>query len=330
MGQIPVDSGAETWRIVFLDRDTIGPGVTLPAPEIKHQWIDYPSTDPGEVAQRLEGAAVAITNKVPITARILDQLSDLRLVALAATGANVVDIEACRERGVAVCNVRNYATTAVPELVLAAVFSLRRQLPLFRQRVLDGDWQAANQFCFFNPQPARDVACATLGIIGTGGIARGLGQRARCLGMQVVHHSVSGRILDDLELTDLASLLAGSDVVSLHCPLNEQTANLIDAAALGRMRRGALLVNTARGGIVDLPAVADALDSGHLGGAALDVFDTEPPPADGLAMDLAQRSNVIVTPHIAWASVDAMQALADQLVANIEAFAAGERVNRLD
>lgn len=330
MGQNPANSGAKPWRIVFLDRDTIGPGVELPVPKFEHHWIDYPATEPAEAVQRLESASVAITNKVPITARMLDRLPALRLVALAATGANVVDIEVCRERGVAVCNVRNYATTAVPELVLAAVFSLRRQLPLFRQRVLDGDWQAANQFCFFNPQPARDLAGATLGIIGTGGIARGLGHRARCLGMQVVHHSVSGRSLEDLELTDLPALLASSDVVSLHCPLNEQTAGLIDAAALGRMRRGALLVNTARGGIVDLPAVAEALESGRLGGAALDVFDSEPPPADGLAMKLAQRSNVIVTPHIAWASVEAMQALADQLVANIEAFAAGERVNRLD
>ncbi|MEM9533589.1 MAG: D-2-hydroxyacid dehydrogenase [Pseudomonadota bacterium] len=320
---------ASATKIVFLDRATIGPGVELRPPAFAHSWEEHAATPSDKVVERLKGAAVVITNKVPLTAEHLAELPELRLVAVAATGTDVVDVAACEARGIGVVNVRGYAVTAVPEFILSVMFTLRRQLPAYARRVREGAWQDAGQFCFFNG-PMADLSGQTLGIVGTGSIATALGEKAEALGMRVIFHSLSGRELSDRQMVDLDTLLESSDVVSLNCPLNNRSHQLIDKTALRLMRPQAILINTARGAIVDYHALEAALLLEEIGGAAIDVAETEPPPRDHPLMRLAHLDNVIVTPHCAWASQPAMQALADQLLDAIEAFFRGESLNRVD
>ncbi|MFK7957865.1 MAG: D-2-hydroxyacid dehydrogenase [Lysobacterales bacterium] len=318
----------EQSHVVFLDRGTLGPEVTLRKPSFDHQWMDYSFTEGHELVPRAQKARIIVLNKVPMSAEILVQLPQLKLVAVAATGVDVIDLAACKEAGVAVCNVRDYATTSVPEHILSVMFSLRRRLPAYQRRIVAGDWQASRQFCFFD-QPIVDLANSTLGIVGTGSIGTALGDLASALGMQVVYHSLSGRALDDRNVLPLEQLLETADVVSLNCPLTDASRNLMDASNLKRMKSDALLINTARGAMVDMHALETALISGRLGGAGIDVCDAEPPDQDDPVMRLVHLDNVIVTPHSAWASRASMQTLADQLIDAIEAFEAGRSMNRL-
>lgn len=311
-----------TKRIVFLDRDTIGPGVTIPTPGFDHDWQEFSQCKPSQVAERLAHAHIAITNKAPITDKILSALPDLEMIAIAATGANVVDLDACKTRGIVVSNIREYAKHSVPEHTFSLILALKRNLFEYRDQINTGAWQAADQFCFFN-RPMHDLHGATLGIIGTGSIATAVGELALAFGMDVVYHSLSGRKDSLYNLVDLKTLLSSSDIVSIHCPLTEQSKHLINPQSLSLMRSDALLINTARGPIVDLEAVAQALSCNSLGGAGLDVFDQEPPETDSTAMALSVLPNCIVTPHTAWASIEAMQTLSNQLIENIEAFVAG-------
>lgn len=314
-------------NIVFLDRGTIGPGVRLRRPAFGHRWTEHERTAPIEVRDRLADAEIAITNKVPITAQTLEELPDLRLVAIAATGTNIVDLAACRARGIVVCNIQGYAATTVSEHTLAVILGLRRNLFQYRSEVIAGAWQAARQFCYFN-RPIHDLAGATLGILGTGAIAASVGRLGACFGMRVVHHSLSGRTaVDGMVLVDADRLFAEADVVSLHCPLTERSAGFVDATRLAQMKADALLINTARGEIVILEDLEDALLRGRIGGAAFDVAPLEPPPADSPLMRLASRSDFLLTPHTGWASVEAMQVLADQLIDNLDAFAAGRPIH---
>jgi len=325
-GSTAVNGSSKPCRIVFLDRGTIGPGVTLRAPGFPHQWVDYERTAAAEVVERLTGARIAILNKVPLGDDALARLPELELVVVAATGTDVVDLDACRRRGVQVSNIQGYAAVSVAEHALAAMLALRRNLFEYREQVRAGAWQAAGQFCFFN-RPIGQLAGSTLGIVGTGAIAAALGDRARALGMRVLHHSLSGRrAAAAMTLVGLDELLRDAAVVSLHCPLTPERRGLIGRWELQCMRAEALLINTARGELVDLAALEDALETGALAGAALDVAPVEPPPRDSVVMRLARRPDVLVTPHVGWASVPAMQALADQLLENLESFMAGEPV----
>lgn len=319
---------ADNESIVFLDRATLGPGVQLRAPAFSHQWHEYDASTTEEAAARARTASIVITNKVPITRDLLRQTSALKLVAVAATGTDMVDLGACKAQGVAVCNVRDYATTSVPEHILALLLSLRRRLPAYQRRVREGDWQRSRQFCFFD-RPIMDLAGSTLGIIGTGSIARALGTLAGALGINVLHHSLSGRDLPDLSVVSLDELLIRADVVSLNCPLTDASRNLINRQTLRQMKPEALLINTARGALVDTQALETALVTGEIGGAGIDVSAQEPPPVDDPLMRLCHLDNVLVTPHSAWASEASMQALADQLITAIEAFVAGLEMNRV-
>ena len=312
-----------TKYIVFLDRDTIGPGATIPTPDFDHDWQEYAQCKPSQVVKRLVHANIAITNKAPITDEILSQLPDLEMIAIAATGANMVDLEACSSRGIVVSNIREYAKHSVPEHTLSLILALKRNLFEYREQINAGAWQAAEQFCFFN-RPMHDLHGATCGIIGTGSIATAVGKLALAFGMTVLYHSLSGRKDPSYNLVDLNTLLTSSDIVSIHCPLTEQSEHLINSHSLSLMRPDALLINTARGPIVDLKAVAQALKSNTIGGAGFDVLDQEPPGADSIAMTLSALPNCIVTPHTAWASIEAMQTLCNQLIQNIEAFAVGK------
>jgi glycerate dehydrogenase len=311
-------------NIVFLDRGTIGPGVALRPPGFEHRWENHERTRPEQVVERLADADIAITNKVPITAAALGELPRLRFVAVAATGTNIVDLEACRERGIPVSNIQGYAATTVSEHTFAMILALRRNLFQYREEVIGGVWQAAEQYCYFN-RPIHDLAGSVLGIVGTGAIASAVSSLGRAFGMRVRHHSLSGRTdVPGFDLVGVDELFATADVLSLHCPLTDASRGLVNLGRLRQMKRGALLVNTARGEIVDLDHLEQALVEGLIGGAAIDVSPVEPPPFDSPLMRLSRRHDFLLTPHTAWASVEAMQVLADQLIDNLEAFVAGE------
>lgn len=305
--------------IVFLDRETLG--ATLRAPAFAHRYTEYAVTEPGETVERLRDATICITNKAPLRAETLAQLPKLRLIAVAATGTDIVDKAAAAERGIAVVNIRNYAFNTVPEHVLALLFALRRNLLAYARDVAAGVWQTSRQFCFFD-HDIHDIAGTTLGIVGFGAIGKSLAKRAEGLGMRVL----ASDAYEAPGLVDFATILRESDAISLHVPLAEGTRGLIGAEELRAMKRSAVLINTARGGLVDEAALAAALRTGEIAGAGFDVLTHEPPREGNVLLD-ATIPNLIVTPHVAWASREAMQILADQLLDNIDAFVVGEPRN---
>jgi glycerate dehydrogenase len=310
-------------NIVFLDRDSLR--ATVRAPAFAHQWREYAATQAGEVAERLLGATIAIVNKVPVRAADIARLPDLKMIAVAATGTDNVDLAACRERGIVVSNIRNYSLVSVPEHCFAMIMALRRNLRAYCSDVDAGLWQQSSQFCLFT-HPIGDLAGSRLGIVGYGALGQKVAQLGRAFGMRVCVASRSA--VADPEVTNLPleELLRTCDVVSLHLPLMEQTRNMIGAPELALMKPTALLINTARGGLVDEAALAQALRQGVIGGAGFDVLSKEPPAPDNPLLGLRQP-NFILTPHVAWASAGAMQTLADMLVDNVEAFVAGTPLN---
>ncbi|MEO8332037.1 MAG: D-2-hydroxyacid dehydrogenase [Gallionella sp.] len=312
-------------KIVFLDAASIIADIRRPA--FPHQWEEYPATSAEQTAARLKDATVAITNKVLLRRETLEQLPGLKMVAVAATGTNNVDIDCCRERGIVVSNIRNYSVHTVPEHVFMLVLALRRNLLAFRNDVRNGAWQKSEQFCLFT-HPVRDLHGSTLGIIGHGAIGKAVGQIALEFGMKVLIAEHKGAATVRPGYTAFDKVLRDSDVITLHLPLNAQTRHLISTTEFARMRPGALLINTARGGLVDEMALLDALQSGRIGGAGFDVLEKEPPTQGHPLLDL-DLHNFIMTPHIAWSGREAMQTLADMLTANIEAFAAGSPLNRV-
>ena len=315
-------------QIVFLDSDTLDAGITLHRPDFPHHWQSHPSTAPEQVVERLKNASIAIINKVRIGATELAQLPDLKLIALAATGSDNVDLEACRAANVGVCNIRNYSGPSVPEHAMALMLALSRNLFAWRQSLLEGRWQQSGQFCFFDHN-IMDLHGKQLGIIGKGTLGQALGERAQGMGMIVRYAQSQIGASHDEDRLPLDTLLQSSDVVSLHCPLTPYTRHLIGERELALMKPGALLINVGRGGLVDEAALLKALANGRLGGAGFDVASVEPPPPDHPLMQALQYPNFILTPHVAWASEESMQRLADQLIDNINAFAEGRRQHRL-
>lgn len=307
------------FNIVFLDRATIG--VSVREPKFPHTYREYQATSPDQVVERLAGAEIAIINKVPMRAPSLEKLPNLKLIAVAATGTDCVDKAYCKAHGITVSNIRNYAVNTVPEHTLALIFALRRNLFPYVHDVGRGKWQTIDQFCYFD-HPIRDIAGSTLGLVGYGALGKSIASRAEALGMRVIATDV----FDFPGKVDLDTILAQSDVISLHCPLTETTRNMIGAAEFRKMKKDAILINTARGGLVDEKALVDALKSGEIAGAGFDVLTVEP-PKDGNVLLAANLPNLIITPHVAWASVEAMTGLANQLVDNIEAWVAGKPQN---
>jgi glycerate dehydrogenase len=307
-------------RVVFLDRASLKAKVrklSFPADYIEHE-----KTAVDEIVPRLEGADVAIINKVPMRAEILAQLPQLKMIAVAATGYDVVDVPYCREHGIAVANIRNYAVHTVPEHAFAMILALRRNLLAYRRDVENGVWNKSDQFCFLT-HDIGDLHGSTLGIIGEGAIGQSTAAIGRAFGMQVLFADHPPPKMPDVTFTAHEEVLARSDVISLHCPLLPATRNLIDIHAFRKMKRNALLINTARGGLVDEAALIQALDEGLIAGAGFDVLTVEPPRNGHPLLDV-RRPNFILTPHVAWASDGAMQFLADQLIDNIDFWAAGK------
>jgi glycerate dehydrogenase len=308
--------------IVFLDQASFPEHIRIRPPAAPHRWLTYDSTAPDQVAERIAGARAVVVNKVRISAQAMDAAPDLGLIAVTATGMDNVDQAAAAARGVLVRNVAGYAVGSVPEHALMLILALARRLGEHQAAVREGDWTRSGQFCVF-PAPIRDLAGMRLGLIGGGAIAGALARKAEALGLEVVFAERRGAAEVRSGRLAFETVLATSDVISLHCPLTPETRGMIDATVLAAMKPGAILINTARGALIDEAALEAALDAGHIGGAGLDVAPTEPPPEGAPILRLAARPNVIVTPHVAWASDGAMRALADQVTANIQAFLTG-------
>jgi glycerate dehydrogenase len=312
-------------KIVFLDRSTVIANVRPPA--FPHQWEEYPATSAEQVLARLQDATIAITNKVHLRRETLAQLPRLKMVAVSATGTDNVDIAYCKERGIVVSNIRNYAAHTVPEHVFMLMLALRRNLLAFREDVQKGEWQKATQFCLFT-HPVRDLHGSTLGIMGGGSIGRSVALIAQAFGMKVLFAEHKGVVDVRPGYSAFDTVLRESDVITLHMPLKENTRHMISTAEFAHMRPDALLINTARGGLVDESALLEALKTGRIAGAGFDVLSKEPPTDGHPLLDL-KLPNFILTPHIAWSGMEAMQTMADQLIDNIEAFVAGAPKNRV-
>lgn len=315
-------------KIVFLDRDTISSDTTLRAPSFAHEWVQHNRTSADQAAARIADADIVIVNKVKLPAEVLAQAPKLKLIAVAATGTDNINLQACQQRGIVVSNVRNYAKHTVPEHTFALIFALRRSICAYRDAVKAGRWQEAAQFCFFD-YPIRDLAGSTLGVVGDGVLGQSVATIGRALGMRVLFSAHKGRTGQGSLYTPFEEVLKQSDILTLHCPLNANTRHMIGAAEFVQMVRKPLLINTGRGGLVDEAAVGPALQAGHIAGAAFDVTSVEPPPSDHPFMALLDRPDFILTPHVAWASAEAIQALADQLIDNVEAFVRGVPVNQV-
>jgi glycerate dehydrogenase len=310
-------------RIVFLERNTFK--ATFRQPQFAHEWFEYGETLPENVVARLQNATIAICNKVPLREAELSQLPCLKLIAVAATGVDNIDMEYCRRRGLPVCNTRGYAVHSLPEHVLTLLLALRRNIISYRQDVQNGRWQTAKQFCLLD-HPIHDLHGSTMGVIGYGVLGQAMERLARSIGMRVL---ISERKNSDSIRPGRISfpeVLRESDVITLHCPLTVETRNMIALPELESIKRTALLINSARGGLVNERDLVEGLRKGLIAGAGFDVLSNEPPREGNPLLEL-QLPNFILTPHVAWASAEAMQTLADQVVDNLEAFVRGEPQN---
>lgn len=312
-------------RIVFLERDTIQ--ANFRRPNFDHEWVEYADTLPPEVVERVQPASIIISNKLSLGEPQLAHAPDVKLIAIAATGSDCVDLDYCRGRGITVCNVRGYAVNSVPEHVLMLILALRRNLLLYRQDVQAGKWQQSKQFCLLS-HPLHDIKSSTLGIIGYGSIGKSMAQLAESVGMKVLISEHRNAKSIRRGRTAFDEVLAQSDVVTLHCPLTDETRDMFGRREFETMKRGALLINTARGALIQDQALIAALREGLIAGAASDVLREEPPCHGSPLLDL-NLPNFIITPHVAWASDEAMQTLADQVIDNLEAFVAGRPQNVL-
>ncbi|MGC4192490.1 MAG: D-2-hydroxyacid dehydrogenase [Thermomicrobiales bacterium] len=315
-------SCTQTPRIVFLDRGVFR--VPFPPPSFPHVWIEYPATAPGEVAGRLREATVAITDGVPIVRETIDQCPHLRLIAVAATGFDHIDLAACAERDITVCNIRNWSVS-VPEHVFALILALRRQVFPYREAVSVGKWQRSDAYALvLDPIPIA-LTGTTLGLVGHGVLGVRVETIAKAFGMNILVAEHRGREPRPGR-TALDEVLAQSDVLVLVCPLTDETRGLIGARELAMMKRDAILINCARGAIVESDALVRALRDATIAGAGIDVLPEEPPMSGNPLLD-ADLPNLVVTPHVAWVSRQSQEVLAGQLIANIEGWKAGTPQN---
>jgi len=314
-------------RIVYLQRATLDPSVRLRRPAFDHDWVEYPDTSTEQMRERLAGASIAISNKVRLPREVIEALPDLRLIAIAATGSDSIDLDACRERGVTVTNVREYSRHSVAEHTLMLMLAASRHLKNYMTRTALGEWNGAKTFYLPGPDIA-DLHGRTLAVAGRGGLGGEVARLCAAFGMRVLWAERKQATTVRPGYVPFAAALAEADVFTLHCPMAPGNLHLIGEAELRTMKRKAILINTSRGRLVDEAALARALREGWIGAAAVDVLSEEPPAQGNLLLD-PDIPNLLVTPHVAWASSAAKQALADELTACLEAWARGEPINRL-
>lgn len=314
------------YRIVYLDRDGLPDRIKIPEPCAKHEWVNYPNSNAAQAIERSLGADILVVNKVPITAELLDACPSVKHVVVSATGYNIVDIQACQARSVSVSNIPSYAAITVSEHVIACAITLRRELLRYTNAVSQGEWQNSSAFCLFGA-PFQNLQGATIGLIGLGEIGEATAQKAHALGMKVIFSTRKPKTHPFAKQVSLDDLLQRSDIISLHCDLNPSTTNLISEREIALMQKHAILINTARGGIVDEVALTKAIKQQKLAGIAVDVMQQEPPSNDAPLLSIANQTNVLITPHIAWASEQAMQYLANTVSHNINGFIDGSPIN---
>jgi glycerate dehydrogenase len=310
-------------NIVITDGYTLNPGDL--SWEALHQFgkvMNYDRTAKGEVMERCKDAMIIITNKTPVSADVIREASNLKGIAVTATGYNIVDINAARERGIAVSNVPGYGTDSVAQHTFAFILEFANGVGVNSQSVADGDWAGSRDFCY-TKTPLIEIAGKTLGIVGYGTIGRRVAEIARVFGMNVLYNSPSlmGR---DPGAVDVETIFRESDFVTLHCPLTTENQGFVNIDLLARMKSTSFLINTARGPLINENDLRDALQRGKLAGAALDVLSSEPPPADHPLIGLP---NCIITPHNAWCSFEARQRIMETTVDNVRAMLNGEPVN---
>ncbi|GAA5482910.1 D-2-hydroxyacid dehydrogenase [Haloferula sargassicola] len=314
-------------KLVFLDASTLDRGdIDFSALAAEGDLRAHPLTSAAEAPSRCAGAEVVISNKVPVGKAVIDAAPELRLVVSAATGVNQIDLAACQAAGIAVANVAGYSTESVAQHTFALILELATRAGTISSTVRT-DWPASPIFTRLD-HPLFELHGRTLGIVGFGGIGRAVARVGRAFGMEIIALSRDGARPGEVPRLPADEFFATADVVSLHCPLTAETERMIDAERLASMKPGALLINTGRGPLIDEPALAAALRSGHLGGAGLDVLSVEPPPADHplLAPDIP---NLIITPHTAWSTREARRRLLGGIVADIRSFKEGGRLNRI-
>jgi len=315
-------------RSVFLDYQTLSHGDLDPRPllEILPDIELHGRTMPAQIPGRIAGARIVCTNKAPITRAMIEQAPDLRLIAVAATGCNNIDLDAARRCGVTVSNVRDYCSDSVAQHVWGLILALTQRLREYSHRAIDGTWAKAGQFTLLD-FPVRELRGRTLGIVGWGQLGRAVARIGEAFGMRIlIANRPGGRPLAGR--LDLPDLLAQADILSLHCPLTDSTRGLIGARELAGMKPDALLINTARGALVDSAALAAALRGGRLGGAGIDVLVQEP-PVNGDALLDESIPNLLVTPHMAWASREARQRCLEQVADNVRQFLKGTTARRV-
>jgi len=314
-------------KIVILDGYALNPGdLSWDALSAFGEVTVYDRTPTeAEAVARIGDAEILLINKFPVTESLLAACSSVRLICVLATGYNVVDCAAARKRNIPVCNVPSYGTAAVAQFTMALILELCHRVGLHDQSVHRQEWEKCPDFCYWL-SPQMELDGKTIGIIGFGRIGRAVGRLAKAFGMKVLAYSPreypEGREIGTY--VDLDTLLRESDIISLHCPLFPETKNLINAQSIAKMKDGAMLINTSRGPLINEQNVADALESGKLRGAAVDVVSQEPIQTDN---PLLSAKNCIITPHMAWAPVESRQRLMDCVVSNVEAFLKGDPQN---
>ena len=317
-------------QAVFLDFGTMGSEALDPTPltDVLPDLTVFDATSQDQVDARIARAECVLLNKVTLDAPALERAERLRFIGLAATGVDNVDLATARTRGIAVANIRAYCTQSVVEHVFGALLTLAHSLNRYGRDVRNGQWQTSRNFCLLN-HPIRELSGMTLGIVGHGVLGRAVADVARAFGMEVLLARRAGtEATDDDGRIDLPELLDRADVVSLHCPLNNATRGLIDGSALAAMKSSAILINTARGALVDTQALADALARGDIYAAAIDVLPEEPPVSGDPLLEY-DGDNLLLTPHVAWATQEARQNAISEIAANVVAFRAGEERNRI-
>ena len=315
-------------KAVFLDFGTMGTGLDVAELEsLVDELVIYDDTTKDQVAARIADADVVFTNKIRLNAELLNAAPNLKFIALTATGTDNIDTACAEAHGIGVANIREYCTQSVVEHVFGVMLTLTHSLNRYHDAVGAGEWQQSADFCMLN-YPIRELSALTLGVVGYGALGRGVADKARQFGMRVLVSARpdSTKIPDDRTLFN--DVLAQADVVSLHCPLTDATRNLFGKEQFEMMKSDAILINTARGGLVDSSALVDALSNSSIAAAAIDVVPKEP-PVDGDPLLDYSGGNLIVTPHIAWATDTARQNAIDELAANTRAFLQGEERNRI-
>ena len=314
-------------KIVFMEADTLGNDVDLSCFDSLGEIVKYAATSPAENAVRIKDADVVVANKIQMNEELLKDCTNLKLICLTATGTNNIDFEYTAKRGIAVANVKGYSTQSVVQHTFALLFYLFEKMRYYDEFVKSGQYIESDVFSHFDMK-FNELSGKTYGIIGLGEIGRSVAAVAKLFGCHVIYYSTSGKNDNsDYERVSFEELLKQSDIVSIHAPLNKATENLIDEKALSLMKKSAFLLNLGRGPIVNEKALADALKAGLIAGAGLDVLVKEPMAADNPLFEIKDSSRLVITPHIAWATVEARQRCANEVCENIKAFFEGKERN---